>query len=74
MLDQPLSDRLQSKSVKQSIISSIARDFNVTPILAEAYFSQISGRRSGEIPEMPSSRTEPFSVPMHHINRQRPYF
>jgi Protein of unknown function (DUF1670) len=42
MLDQPLSDRLQSKSVKQSIVSSIARDFNLTPILAEAYFSQIS--------------------------------
>ncbi len=42
MLDQPLSARLQSKSVKQSIISSIARDFNLTPILAEAYFSQIS--------------------------------
>jgi hypothetical protein len=42
MLDQPLSVRLQSKSVKQSIISSIARDFNLTPILAEAYFSQIS--------------------------------
>lgn len=42
MLDQPLSSRLQSKSVKQSIVSSIARDFNLTPILAEAYFSQIS--------------------------------
>jgi hypothetical protein len=42
MLDQPLTARLQSKSVKQSIISSIARDFNLTPILAEAYFSQIS--------------------------------
>jgi len=42
MLDQPLSARLESKSVKQSIISSIARDFNLTPILAEAYFSQIS--------------------------------
>lgn len=42
MLDQPLAARLQSKSVKQSIISSIARDFNLTPILAEAYFSQIS--------------------------------
>jgi hypothetical protein len=42
MLDQPLSNRLQSKSVKQSIISSIARDFNLTPILAEAYFTQIS--------------------------------
>jgi hypothetical protein len=42
MLDQPLTARLQSKSVKQSIIASIARDFNLTPILAEAYFSQIS--------------------------------
>lgn len=42
MIDQPLSARLQSKSVKQSIISSIARDFNLTPILAEAYFTQIS--------------------------------
>jgi hypothetical protein len=42
MLDQTLSARLQSKSVKQSIISNIARDFNLTPILAEAYFSQIS--------------------------------
>ncbi len=42
MLDQPLSARLQSKSVKQSIISRIAKDFNLTPILAEAYFSQIS--------------------------------
>ena len=42
MLEQPLSDRLQSKSVKKSIISSIAKDFNLTPILAEAYFTQIS--------------------------------
>jgi hypothetical protein len=42
MLDQPLTARLQSKSVKQSIISSIARDFNLTPILAAEYFSQIS--------------------------------
>lgn len=42
MLEKQLSDRLQTKSVKQSIIASIARDFNLTPILAEAYFSQIS--------------------------------
>jgi len=42
MLNQQLSHRLQSKSVKQSIVSSIARDFNLTPILAEAYFTQIS--------------------------------
>ncbi len=41
-LDQHLSHRLQSKTVKQSIIASIARDFNLTPILAEAYFTQIS--------------------------------
>lgn len=42
MFDQSLSDRLKSKSIKQSIVSSIARDFNLTPILAEAYFNQIS--------------------------------
>ena len=34
-------DRLKSKSVKNSIINNIARDFNLTPILAEAYFNQI---------------------------------
>lgn len=42
MVSHPFSARLQSKTVRQSIISSIARDFNLTPILAEAYFSQIS--------------------------------
>jgi len=35
------ADRLKSKSVKNSIINNIARDFNLTPILAEAYFNQI---------------------------------
>jgi len=34
-------DRLKSKSVKNSIINNISRDFNLTPILAEAYFNQI---------------------------------
>ncbi|HLP18060.1 MAG TPA: DUF1670 domain-containing protein, partial [Bacteroidota bacterium] len=42
MLEKQLSDRLQTKSVKHSIITNIAKDFNLTPILAEAYFSQIS--------------------------------
>jgi hypothetical protein len=41
-LDQALSARLQSKTIRRSIISNIAKDFNLTPILAEAYFSQIS--------------------------------
>ena len=35
------AERLKSKSVKNSIINNIARDFNFTPILAEAYFNQI---------------------------------
>lgn len=38
-----ISDRLQSKTVKNSIINNIARDFNLTPIFAEAYFKQIIG-------------------------------
>jgi len=41
-LSQSLSSRLQSKTVRQSIISNIAKDFNLTRILAEAYFNQIS--------------------------------
>ena len=36
------SDRLKSKTVKNSIINNIARDFNLTPIFAEAYFNQIN--------------------------------
>jgi hypothetical protein len=34
-------DRLESKSVKNSIVTNIARDFNLAPIWAEAYFNQI---------------------------------
>ncbi|MDL1892633.1 hypothetical protein FBQ87_07035 [Sphingobacteriales bacterium CHB3] len=40
-MDQQLAARLQSKSIKNSIINNIAKDFNLTPILAEAYFTQI---------------------------------
>ena len=41
-MDQQLSKRLKSKSVKNAIINQIAKDFNLTPLLAEAYFKQIS--------------------------------
>ena len=34
--------RLKSKNVKAAIIQKIIEDFNLTPILAEAYFSQIA--------------------------------
>lgn len=40
-MDPNLTQRLESKSVKNAIINNIAHDFNLTPILAEAYFSQI---------------------------------
>lgn len=43
MLNKGVSDRIASKSVQRSIISSLAKDFNLTPILAEAYFNQIKG-------------------------------
>lgn len=36
-----LADRLRSKTVKNAIISKISQDFNLTPLLAEAYFNQI---------------------------------
>ena len=40
-MDHLFKQRLKSKSVENSIINSIAEDFNLTPILAEAYFKQI---------------------------------
>lgn len=36
------STRLKSKNVKNAIIQKISQDFNLTPIIAEAYFRQIS--------------------------------
>jgi biotin operon repressor len=36
------SIRLKSKNVKNAIIQKISQDFNLTPIIAEAYFRQIS--------------------------------
>ena len=40
-MDQNLSKRLHSKSIKNAIINNISQDFNLTPILTEAYFNQI---------------------------------
>ncbi|NOG44600.1 MAG: hypothetical protein HND50_22350, partial [Calditrichaeota bacterium] len=40
-MDQNLTKRLHSKSVKNAIVNNISHDFNLTPILAEAYFNQI---------------------------------
>jgi hypothetical protein len=40
-MDHNLSKRLHSKSVKNAIVNNISHDFNLTPILAEAYFYQI---------------------------------
>jgi hypothetical protein len=40
-MDSNLYKRLHSKSVKNAIINNISNDFNLTPILAEAYFNQI---------------------------------
>jgi len=40
-MDQNLSKRLQSKSIKNAIVNNISHDFNLTPVLAEAYFNQI---------------------------------
>lgn len=36
------TSRLRNKTAREAIIHSIGRDFNLTPILAEAYFSQVS--------------------------------
>ncbi len=34
--------RLESKTAKEAIIQKIASDFNLMPIIAEAYYKQIS--------------------------------
>jgi hypothetical protein len=36
------ASRLRNKSAREAIIHAIGRDFNLTPILAQAYFAQIS--------------------------------
>ena len=40
-MERQLAERLKSKSVRNAIINQIAEDFNLTPLLAEAYFNQI---------------------------------
>jgi len=40
-MNKSLSERLLAKSVKNAIVTNISKDFNLTPILAEAYFNQI---------------------------------
>ncbi len=36
------ADRLRNKTARKAIIHAIGRDFNLTPIIAEAYFSQVA--------------------------------
>jgi hypothetical protein len=72
-MDIQLVARLQSKSVKNSIINNIAKDFNLTPILAEAYFTQIKDYflkhadvqlASGQIHYLAISDNEPAGRPV----------
>lgn len=72
-MDAQLVARLQSKSVKNSIINNIAKDFNLTPILAEAYFTQIKDYflkhadvqlSSGQIHYLAISDNEPAGRPV----------
>lgn len=72
-MDTQLVARLQSKSIKNSIVNSIARDFNLTPILAEAYFTQVKGYflqhadlrlSSGQLQYLAISDNEPAGKPV----------
>lgn len=40
-MNSNFQERMESKSIRASIINNISKDFNLTPILAEAYFNQI---------------------------------
>jgi len=62
--------RRRSKNVRNAIVQRIAQDFNLTPIIAEAYFSQISSYfqehlsvdlHSGQIPYEAIASDEPAS-------------
>lgn len=73
-MDHLLQKRLQSKSVKNSIVNKIASDFNLTPILAEAYFNQIKSYfiehaeinlSSGQIHYLAIDDREPAGKPVH---------
>jgi len=72
-MDAQLVARLQSKSVKNAIINSIAKDFNLTPILAEAHFTQVKDYflkhadvqlSSGQIHYLAISDNEPAGRPV----------
>lgn len=72
-MDAQLTARLQSKSIKNSIVNNIAKDFNLTPILAEAYFNQIKdyflqhadvNLSSGQIHYLAISDNEPAGKPV----------
>jgi len=72
-MDHLSKQRLKSKSVENSIINSIASDFNLTPILAEAYFKQIKNYftthselklTSGQVQYLAVDDREPASKPI----------
>ena len=77
-MDQNLSKRLYSKSVKNAIVNNIAHDFNLTPILAEAYFTQIKNYflehanlelSSGQMHYLAVDDKEPAGKPVALCNR-----
>ena len=55
-MDRQLAQRLKSKSVKNAIIGQISEAFNLTPLLAEAYFNQIKSYFLEHTAVEPSSR------------------
>ena len=72
-MERQVAERLKSKSVKNAIVNQIAEDFNLTPLLAEAYFSQIKGYflehtnlslQSGQIHYLAIDDREPAGKPV----------
>ncbi len=61
--------RLESKNARNAIIQKLAQDFNLTPIIAEAFYKQVSiyfqehsniSLSSGEVSYEAVSSTEPL--------------
>lgn len=72
-MDNQIAERLKSKSVKNAIVNRISEDFNLTPLLAEAYFNQIKGYflehgdialQSGQIKYLAIDDREPAGKPV----------
>ncbi|MBS3944309.1 MAG: hypothetical protein KGZ42_02325 [Melioribacter sp.] len=73
--------RLESKNAKNAIIQKLSQDFNLTPIIAEAFYKQVSiyfqensniSLSSGEVSYEAVCSTEPAGVSILNLLAKSP--